>query len=173
MDFIAAYRGSQIATYGIGHVASSIIDNIFRIIGDGTILCRIGDIGRSHFRLCFCTIFANHRFCDTIPFLLGIALVTVFVLRIAINAFSILASGRSISVFVCQNILRIRRSLGEGIVIVLGVFGYICYPISSYIGSGFFPISGGPVFGMIERPFFIVGELAFCGIAVLCHFSQI
>ena len=149
MDFIAAYRGSQIATYGIGHVASSIIDNIFRIIGDGTILCRIGDIGRSHFRLCFCTIFANHRFCDTIPFLLGIALVTVFVLRIAINAFSILASGRSISVFVCQNILRIRRSLGEGIVIVLGVFG------------------------MIERPFFIVGELAFYGIAVLCHFSQI
>ena len=173
MVFVATYRGSQIATYGIGHVASSIIDNIFRIIGDGTILCRIGDIGRSHFRLCFCTIFANHRFCDAVTFLLGIALVVIFVLRKAIDAFTVLARGRSISIFVFQDILRIRRSLGEGIVIALGVFGYIFYTVSGYIGSGFFPISGGPVFGMIERPFFIVGELAFCGIAVLCHFSQI
>ena len=47
------------------------------------------------------------------------------------------------------------------------------HTICCHIGIGFFPVGVVPVSGMIERPFFIVGELALGGIALLCYFSQI
>ena len=151
-----------IITHLIGHRFGTFIGHIFRSISDGAVFRGIGDIRRGHFRLRLLTVLPNHRFCDTIPFLLGIALVTVFVLRIAIDAFAILASGRGIPLFISQCILRFRRGLGEGIVIALGVFGYIFHSISGHVGSGFFPISSIALIGIGSRTFFIMSECAFC-----------
>ena len=92
-----------IITHLIGHRFGTFIGHIFRSIGDSAVFRRIGDIRRGHFRLRFLTVLTNHRFCDTIPFLLGIALVTVFVLRVTIDAFAILASRRGIPLFVSHS----------------------------------------------------------------------
>ena len=146
----------------VGNISTGIVHDIFRIVCDGAVFRGIGDIRRGHFRLRFLTVLTNHRFCDTIPFLLGIALVTVFVLRVTINAFAILASRRGIPLFISQCILRIRRGLGKGIVIALGVLCNIFHSISSDIGSGFFPVSIIAFFCIGSRTFFIMSEFAFC-----------
>ena len=57
--------------------------------------------------------------------------------------------------------------------ILIRVCHLVRHTICCHLGSGFFPVGGVPVFGIIDRPFFIVGELALGGIAMFCYFSQI
>ena len=174
VQLIAADGGLEIAAYGIRHIAARIVHDILCIVCDSTIFCSIGDIKCSLLRLrglAVCIRDFRHGLIQGIDLMIlilpilvlnleailfrsdfRIGLVAVLVSRIAFDAFCGLARIGAIS---------------------LRIFGFGLDTICCHIGSGFFPVGGVPVFGIIKRPFFIVGELALGGIAMLCYFSQI
>ena len=174
VQLIAADGGREITAYSIRHIAAGVVHDILCIICDNTIFCSIGDIKCSLLRLrglAVCIRDFRHGLIQGIDLMIlilpilvlnleailfrsdfRIGLVAVLVSRIAFDAFCGLARIGAIS---------------------LRIFGFGLDTICCHIGSGFFPVGGVPVFGIIKRPFFIVGELALGGIAMLCYFSQI
>ena len=70
-------------------------------------------------------------------------------------------------------LLALGRSLRISMPISSRIFHLVRHTICCHIRTGFCPVRAVPVFGIIDRPFFIMGELALGGMAVLCHFSQI
>ena len=152
VQLIASDGGREIAAYGIRHIAAGVVHDILGIVCDRALFSGIGDI--ELILLCRgLTVFTLDGFIISLCRIDGtIGILTIFIFQIGLVFAGGLARIGAIS---------------------LRIFGFGLDTICCHIRTGFCPVRAVPVFGIIDSPFFIVGELALGGMAVLCHFSQI
>ena len=149
---LSCHGGGQLAAYGIRHIAGGVVLNIHCIVFDGAFLSGISDI--ELILLCRgLTVFTLDGFIISLCRIDGtIGILTIFIFQIGLVFAGGLARIGAIS---------------------LRIFGFGLDTICCHIRTGFCPVRAVPVFGIIDRPFFIMGELALGGMAMICYFSQI
>ena len=174
MQLIATDGGREITAYGIRHIAAGVVHDILCIVCDGAILSGIGDIFRCLLRL-------RGRARRILDFchgrIHGIDLMILILPILVLNLEAILCRSDFRIGLVAGLVSRIALDAICGLarigVISLRIFGFGLDTICCHIRTGFCPVRGIPVFGIIDRPFFIMGELALGGMAMICYFSQI
>ena len=149
---LSCHGGGQLAAYVIRHIAGGVVLDIHCIVFDGALFSGIGDI--ELILLCRgLTVFTLDGFIISLCRIDGtIGILTIFIFQIGL----VFAGGLA--------------RIGA---ITLRIFDFGRDTICCHIRTGFCPVRAVPVFGIIERPFFIMGELALGGMAKLCYFSQI
>ena len=198
VQLIATDGGREISAYGIRHIAGGIVDDILCIVCDSAVFGCIGNSIRFHLSGRFLPICRSDIITNLISslidgagaFLIGhrclFSIYRLFIGQRFIIPSCILVLDRN-GVSFCRFLFKIGfisidkllLALGRSLRISMRIPSRICHlvrhTICCHIGSGSFPFAGDLlVFGIIERPFFIVGELALGGIAILiCYFSQI
>ena len=193
---LSCHGGGQLAAYVIRHIAGGVVHDILCIVCDGAVFGCIGNSIRFHLNGRFLPICRSDIMPNLISSLIDGAgafvighrcLFSIYRLfigqRFRIPSCILVLDRNGVSfcrflfkigfISIDQPIRGLGRSLGIGMFIISRVCHLVRHTTGCHFGSGFLPVGGGPVFGMIERPFFIVGELALGGIAVLCHFRQI
>ena len=171
---LSGHSGSQLTAYGIRHIAGCVVHDSLCIVCDGAVFRGIGDIRRC--LLClrglafFIRDFRHGR-------ILGIDLMILILPILVLNLEAILCRSDFriglIAVLVSRIAFDAIRGLARIGAIFLRIFGFGRDTICCHIRTSFCPVRGVPVFGIIDRPFFIMGELALGGMAMICYFSQI
>ena len=185
-----------VAAYGIRHIAGGIVDDILCIVCDSAVFGCIGNSIRLHLNGRFLPICRSDIMPNLISSLIDgagafvishrclFSIYRLFIGQGFIIPSCILVLDRN-GVSFCRFLFKIGfisidklflglgRSLRISMRILIRVCHLVRHAICCHLGSGFFPVGGVPVFGIIDRPFFIVGELALGGIAMFCYFSQI
>ena len=187
-----------VAPYGIRHIAGGVVHDILCIVCDGAVFGCIGNSFRFHLNGRFLPICRSDIMPNLISslidgagaFVIGhrclFSIYRLFIGQGFIIPICILVLDRN-GVSFCRFLFKIGfisidkllLALGRSLRISMRIPSRICHlvrhAICCHIGSGSFPFAGELlVFGIIERPFFIVGELALGGIAILiCYFSPI
>ena len=192
---LSCHGGGQLAAYGIRHIAGGIVHDILCIVCDGAVFGCIGNSIRLHLNGRFLPSRS-----DIMPNLISSLIdgARAFVIghRCLFSIYRLLI-GQRFKIPICilvldrngvsfcrflfkigfisidKLLLALGRSLRISMRIPIRVCHLVRHTICCHLGSGFFPVGGVPVFGIIDRPFFIVGELALGGIAMFCYFSQI
>ena len=195
---ISIDRVGLVAAYGIRHVTGGVVHDILCIVCDGAVFGCIGNSIRFHLSGRFLPICRSDMITNLISSLIDGAGAFVIshrclfsIYRLFIGQGFIIPScilvldrnGVSFCRFLFKigfiSIDKLLLALGRSLRISMLIPSRICHlvrhAICCHIGSGSFPFAGELlVFGIIERPFFIVGELALGGIAILiCYFSPI
>ena len=149
---LSCHGGGQLAAYVIRHIAGGVVLDIHCIVFDGALFSGIGDI--ELILLCRgLTVFTLDGFIISLCRIDGtIGILTIFIFQIGLVFAGGLARIGAIS---------------------LRIFDFGIDTICLHIRAGFCPVRAVPVFGIIDRPFFIMGELALGGMAMICYFSQI
>ena len=193
---LSCHGGGQLAAYGIRHIAGGIVHDILCIVCDGAVFGCIGNSIRLHLNGRFLPSRS-----DIMPNLISSLIdgARAFVIghRCLFSIYRLLI-GQRFKIPICilvldrngvsfcrflfkigfisidKLLLALGRSLRISMRIPIRVCHLVRHTICCHLGSGYFPVAGAVLdFGIIDRPFFIVGELALGGIAMFCYFSQI
>ena len=193
---LSCHGGGQLAAYGIRHIAGGVVHDILCIVCDGAVFGCIGNSIRFHLNGRFLPICRSDIMPNLISslidgagaFLIGhrclFSIYRLFIGQRFIIPICILVLDRN-GVSFCRFLFKIGfisidklllalgRSLRISMPIPSRIFHLVRHTICCHIRTGFCPVRGVPVFGIIDRPFFIMGELALGGMSMICHFSQI
>ena len=193
---LSCHGGGQLAAYGIRHIAGGVVHDILCIVCDGAVFGCIGNSIRFHLNGRFLPICRSDIMPNLISslidgagaFLIGhrclFSIYRLFIGQRFIIPICILVLDRN-GVSFCRFLFKIGfisidklllalgRSLRISMPIPSRIFHLVRHTICCHIRTGFCPVRGVPVFGIIDRPFFIMGELALGGMSMICYFSQI